>query len=855
MKKRYLLALTVLLALSFAACGKDKGSDTSSSGDSSIESSSSVEDGSSEVTPETYSFTKVINMVDRVNGTVMADLEEGATLDLTEPTAEGKVFKGWIDAEGNAITVTEMPAGNLTIFAKWEITPYTVTVKNAAGDVLNTYTFGVDDCAATDTTPEIIGIDSLTWVLGMEYADTASIYTIADIPETWELRDYELTATKNENVSKAVSVIVANASKVTNGTIETTTEYDSGTMNTITTTFELAENYAHLQEGDAHKWFMGYGDGKVLWLQDLYGYGVSKAYYEAKPEMVNGYAFETIFDYTHTYYGVENFIAAIYGLSKPANEAYAEGVYTFSMEYVNDNAVKYVVTVGFSVNDAGVLSSATIKIEKHTKDYVYENDEPVVDEDGNPVMEYQLLNTTTYTVTQGTTAEVTVAYDPEVLLLKSYTLQKDGEEVSEFTMNAGDSVTLNFADVPEGANIAYETFTITVTDGEGIEVEDSWNAPFSAFVSTYSSPATLNISANAADTYTVTIESAFVTKTFTVTVETPAPTEIKAVQDYSTLTSADIYDDATLTFTVQAQNQYADASATVEIKTQPDGADATLESVGNDYTFKPDGVGTYVLLITSDVDDTLTSEVTIKVTAAPSVEELFDDDNYQYVGYWGDTLKVHFITGANDVINVVAWFDGEDRSGNVLKTMAVYTATYDAATKAFALTAVEDMQAKATELGHDLSAYTPDATLLNSVTVQADYTLKVVFNNNRDMGTLEVCKAEEETGVDISGEYSHIIFDDETALPSVKYVLTLNNDGTATLNAYLWNSGRLMWVYNSEKGEAAFNYVYNAGTGSFMTDKVESSFDGFDMRTTIVVNTNENTITVTLNDVELVFEK
>ena len=92
-------------------------------------------------------------------------------------------------------------------------------------------------------------------------------------------------------------------------------------------------------------------------------------------------------------------------------------------------------------------------------------------------------------------------------------------------------------------------------------------------------------------------------------------------------------------------------------------------------------------------------------------------------------------------------------------------------------------------------------------------------------------------------------------MPSVKYVLTLNNDGTATLNAYLWNSGRLMWVYNSEKGEAAFNYVYNAGTGSFMTDKVESSFDGFDMWTTIVVNTNENTITVTLNDVELVFEK
>ena len=61
---------------------------------------------------------------------------------------------------------------------------------------------------------------------------------------------------------------------------------------------------------------------------------------------------------------------------------------------------------------------------------------------------------------------------------------------------------------------------------------------------------------------------------------------------------------------------------------------------------------------------------------------------------------MHFITGANDVINVVAWFDGEDWSGNVLKTMAVYTATYDAATKAFALTAVEDMQAKATELGH-----------------------------------------------------------------------------------------------------------------------------------------------------------
>ena len=55
---------------------------------------------------------------------------------------EHKIFRGWVDAEGNPAPAT-MPEGNYTLYAKWEIIPYTLTIVYM-DNTTKTFTFGVD---------------------------------------------------------------------------------------------------------------------------------------------------------------------------------------------------------------------------------------------------------------------------------------------------------------------------------------------------------------------------------------------------------------------------------------------------------------------------------------------------------------------------------------------------------------------------------------------------------------------------------------------------------------------------------------------------------------------------------------
>ena len=169
-------------------------SSSDSSSSSSVESSSSDSSSSSSVVPETYEFVKVISSTN----VVRVELEEGAALDLTAPaTIEGKEFKGWFYEDGSLVAAdAKMGTESVTIYAKWEIKTYTVTVKQAdETDVV--YTFGVEACAATENSPEIYDIQSLSSVIKNAYVNTEKVeYTITGMPETWELKNYELTVTK-----------------------------------------------------------------------------------------------------------------------------------------------------------------------------------------------------------------------------------------------------------------------------------------------------------------------------------------------------------------------------------------------------------------------------------------------------------------------------------------------------------------------------------------------------------------------------------------------------------------------------------------------------------------------------------
>ncbi len=133
----------------------------------------------------------VVNGAESETSTLLND----ATITLSDPAAvDGKTFLGWKikDAEGVYADVpTTMPESDLTVYAVWSITPYTVTIVN--GETTETIKFGVelDEENGITATTETIGA-----AIAAKLPEDTSEYTYAwseTLPETFELEDYTFT--------------------------------------------------------------------------------------------------------------------------------------------------------------------------------------------------------------------------------------------------------------------------------------------------------------------------------------------------------------------------------------------------------------------------------------------------------------------------------------------------------------------------------------------------------------------------------------------------------------------------------------------------------------------------------------
>ena len=119
----------------------------------------------------------------------------GETVTLETPTAEGKVFAGWIDVDGNEVAASFVATEATAVYATWDITPYTVTIKQD-GEEDQTFTFGVEAAGDVMLTPADLAAvlednlpeDTADW--DYEWAEA--------IPETFELKDYTFTVTATE---------------------------------------------------------------------------------------------------------------------------------------------------------------------------------------------------------------------------------------------------------------------------------------------------------------------------------------------------------------------------------------------------------------------------------------------------------------------------------------------------------------------------------------------------------------------------------------------------------------------------------------------------------------------------------
>ncbi|MBQ8876795.1 MAG: carboxypeptidase regulatory-like domain-containing protein [Clostridia bacterium] len=613
-------------------------------------------------------------------------------------------------------------------------------------------------------------------------------------------------------VAKALEFGVSRGDKVTSGKMERYLNY-FGTESTNYVYYELNPNYAYILEyayddyGNTlnEKWFATYGEDKILGLQNE-GYGVSKYNYDMSVEMVNGYAFETLLDYDNTYYGVEEFVTALYGLSETKEEIMEDGYYAFQLTSTNDSNWKNEIAVAFALNDNYIMSEVYISIDTYMPEgYEEETNVPIYAED--PDRSYA------FAIEQISGESFKQAYVPEELFAASYKLTNaDGEEVSEIAATVGTAEILNLADVPEDADLTLDTFKAVVVDADGIETAD-----VNVYVSAYSKE--VYVTANAAGEYTVTLESAFVTKTIKVTATLPATTEIYAYANYGQASTAQIYADADFSFEVRA-NEYADASATVAITNKPETSTAaTLTDVEGTYKFTPDVAGEYVITITSTVAADVSSTLTITVLETPDIATILNGQFMNANNSEEDNLMVMIMWDAKIIVvqyiaSVWDWDAYDYVDVNEAETLSF---TYDENTKEIALTH------QAAPEGSDVASV---EGVLNSLKINADYTISVVYNHNNGISKL-VPYVEPTVYDEVAGEYRKNEYDDNYNLEG-RWFLGLNADGTGAFYYQIFDRTTYSWLTS----ENIIEFTYTCSDDYAIEITVTSgAIDGFNVDT------------------------
>ena len=164
-----------------------------------------------EVIP-TYTLT-LINGNPRLDPSAVttSELVEGAAIELaTDLTAEGKTFKGWFAMDDNDDLTVEapatMPAESIALYAVWEITPYTLTIKQEGAED-KVIIFGVDVPSPNPTNIEA-PISNLAFVLDGFLSEG---YTYAEaIPETFALQNYTFTIVSIEVPKYTLNLVNGN---------------------------------------------------------------------------------------------------------------------------------------------------------------------------------------------------------------------------------------------------------------------------------------------------------------------------------------------------------------------------------------------------------------------------------------------------------------------------------------------------------------------------------------------------------------------------------------------------------------------------------------------------------------------
>lgn len=680
-------------------------------------------------------------------------------------------------------------------------------------------------------------------------------------------------------VEKAIALGVIAGDKVNSGKIEQTMksldEYGSYQDEVITQiNYEVAQDYAHITKTEwddyysvystTQNWYTKFeanGEEKVFGVKynDWSSWTIVRDYEEMIVGMEEGYAFEIL----DGYYGVEKLVSGLYALgAEEANnqmmEMAEDGIYGFSFEYVATSIYQFNVyfTLGSEYNFNKVMVGVGRWFAPETtgegEDVVYSIPQVEVEEGVFEDADADMVSL--YVIEQVTGESITPQNTPDMLLADSFKLMNDAEEVTEDTVIevvAGEEKYLSIAEIlPETAMFKLDTIEVTAVDEDGNPLDESI---LYSDVNTYSNKVTLTAK-DAFENAVVTVKSNKVVKTFKLTATLPPVESIVAsnsMYGYTTITTADMYLGTTYSFYAVIAPEYADSAYTVSIKSKPQestAASLVFEQSSGKEVFTPDVLGEYVIELVSVADNTVTAELTINVVAKPDLTQKFIG---QYSAGWENMsyLLVTFTPNTDAKTGtIVAAFSGYIGQSDYCELTETLSYSYNDTDDTITLTHVSG-----------------DENVLNSITFDANYNMKVAFAQNSNMGNLAPYTPPQPID-DIVGEYTwaESYEGEERPAGNIRYKLTLNSDGTATLEKGAWNptGGAYGWGSYDVEESVSFNVTVTMNGEDYVIDVTEitddSSMTGFTVDTVLDYNVTEEedywggmneiyTITVELN--------
>ena len=142
-----------------------------------------------------YQYTLTLNYN---NGTEQVSMKyvTGETIDLPDPVKTGYDFKGWyLDSDfTEAIDINSQISGNLTLYAKWETSKYTVTFNSNCDDIIESQVLNYNSLVEKPENPTKLGYEFMGWYLDdQEYDFSTPVTDSITLSAEWKLLSYTIS--------------------------------------------------------------------------------------------------------------------------------------------------------------------------------------------------------------------------------------------------------------------------------------------------------------------------------------------------------------------------------------------------------------------------------------------------------------------------------------------------------------------------------------------------------------------------------------------------------------------------------------------------------------------------------------